>query len=380
MRDSVIENSSLGNSYWINISGFIMVLAVILLSASHTASAQQSLLLDDYPAQYIVREGDSLNDVASQFLRDPQRWSEIWQADKYLDNADLLYPGDVIRISSIAGKLTVITQRGGRELEKLRPQMRVMGNNNAMPTLPLSSIETLLSKNTIISQQHLDSAAYIVANQDDKLTVGMGDEIFVQGLSNSAPNILSIYREIDEFVSTNPEESEPRVLGLQMEYIGKAQLLNWQSDNVSKMRIIQSRREIKVGDRLLTVKSDELPELIIPTEPASKLVGEILSFDGRQSMASSLDTVVIELGEKQGLHRGDILSISRGGASLVDRIGLEELDFRARMAAIFNGQRLQLPGQEIGTVLVYRIFEEVSYGLILSLTEPAKLDYRLVSP
>ena len=47
---------------------------------------------------------------------------------------------------------------------------------------------------------------------------------------------------------------------------------------------------------------------------------------------------------------------------------------------MFNQKQLQLPGKYIGTLLVYKIFEQLSYALILSSLEPAQLYNQLVSP
>ena len=64
----------------------------------------------------------------------------------------------------------------------------------------------------------------------------------------------------------------------------------------------------------------------------------------------------------------------------MDEVERGQLSFRQRIATIFNQEQLQLPGKVIGTVLVYKIFEQLSYALILSSLEPAQLHNQVVNP
>lgn len=48
---------------------------VFLLSP--IASGQGSLLREDYPESYTVAPGDTLWNIASQFLQDPERWPDV---------------------------------------------------------------------------------------------------------------------------------------------------------------------------------------------------------------------------------------------------------------------------------------------------------------
>ncbi|MDP6413699.1 MAG: LysM peptidoglycan-binding domain-containing protein [Gammaproteobacteria bacterium] len=51
--------------------------ALAVLISLSGAQAQVSLLLGEYPESYTVADGDTLWNIASQFLQDPERWPEI---------------------------------------------------------------------------------------------------------------------------------------------------------------------------------------------------------------------------------------------------------------------------------------------------------------
>jgi len=58
----------------------------IILAVSAVAPIAQSqpqnvsnLLLDYYPDSYTVNDSDTLWNIASQFLQNPERWPDLWQ-------------------------------------------------------------------------------------------------------------------------------------------------------------------------------------------------------------------------------------------------------------------------------------------------------------
>lgn len=113
--------------------------------------AQGGLLRTDRPDSYTVRDGDSLWTIAGQFLQDPERWPDVWRPDPYLDNADFIYPGDMLRIGYVDGAPRVLVQRGDRSETRLGPVMREEALSSAIPAIPLESIENSFTRNRIIN-------------------------------------------------------------------------------------------------------------------------------------------------------------------------------------------------------------------------------------
>ena len=340
--------------------------------------AQGSLLLADYPDEYIVKDTDTLWDIASQFLQDPQRWPEIWQPDPFIDNSELIYPGDLLSMSSANGNSRLLLKRGGRDVVNLQPQIREVSLSSAIPAIPLEAIENSFTRNRIVDPELYENAPYIVANLGDNLTIGTGDEVYVRGTWPAGATSFEIYREGRLFTGKSSKD----ILGLEVEYLGFATISNQESSDIRRMLVNNSSREIRVGDRLLIREEARIDATIFPTEPAEDLVGQIISFQGVETMASQLDTVVIDLGKTDNLAIGDILSIQHESTTMVDLVEREKMSFSERMKGVFSRDKntIELPGKEIGTLLVYRTFENLSYAVILSSTEPAQLFNRVASP
>ena len=355
----------------------LLLYMVCLLPLSSGQAQQSSMLLPQYPDTYVVQQDDTLWTIASQFLNDPARWEEIWQPDPYLDNADRIYPGDELSINFVGGSPRVMVKRGGREVQSLAPQVRSEPLSSSIPAIPLESIENSFTRNRIISQELYDAAPYIVQNLGDNLAIGTGDEVFARGEWPQGTTLFEVYRPSREYFD---EEDDDILLGLEVEYLGFASIVETPREDLRRLVINNSSKEIRVGDRLLVREQSRIGATIYPTEPDNEVEGRIISLQNNEAMASQLDTVVVNLGTDDSLKIGDVLAVREEDDRIVDRVERERMGFRERMRAIFSGQRLNLPGDDVGTLLVYRTFEQFSYAVILSSLRPIELDNRVTDP
>jgi hypothetical protein len=340
------------------------------------ASGQTTLLRLDYPEAYTVQEGDTLWAIAGQFLTDPARWPEVWQPDPYLDNSELIYPGDTLSINFVGGSPRIAVQRGNREVVDLGPQVRAEPLSSSIPAIPLEAIESSFTRNRIVSQQEYEAAPYIVAILGDNLAIGTGDEIYARG--NWPPWATTF--EIYTLGRTYGERRDDVEQGLEMEYLGFATITAEEGPELRRLMINNSGREIRVGNRLLLREQSRIDSTIFPTEPVNQVSGEIIAFLGNEALASQLDTVVINLGEEDELVVGDVLVVQQAGTRIVDDVERERMGFGERMRTLFNRASLDLPGNEVGTILVYKTFDDFSYAVVLSSTEPLQLANQVSNP
>lgn len=361
--------------------GFTKGLLKIVLSASALLAlpalyGQTALLRSDYPASYIVQDSDTLWEIAGHFLQDPQQWDEIWQPDVYLDNPDLIYPGDILKISLVGGSPRILLQRGDRDTVSLGPEIREEPLLSAIPAIPLESIENSFTRNRITTQEAYASAPYIVSNVTSNLIIGTGDEVYARGQWPEGTSSFEIYREGRIYM----DDEDELPLGVELEYLGFTTITADVGPDLKRILINNSSKEIKVGDRLLVREETRLGATIYPSEPEQQMNGVIVAFLSAESLASQLDTVVIDLGTDDSLEVGNILSIQGEGPYVVDETERERMTFRERVGSSLNPAQLQLPGKEVGTLLVYKTFEQLSYALILNSLEPTHLNDKVVNP
>lgn len=353
---------------------FLCLMAGPLTTA---AFAQSSLLRQDYPSSYTVQESDTLWEIASQFLQDPERWQEVWQPDPYLDNADMIYPGDILSINLVRGSPRIAIKRGNREVANMGPQIREQTLQSAIPAIPLEAIESSFTRNRIIDQALFDSAPYIVQNIGDNLAIATGDEVYARGEWPAGTTSFEVYRPSREYSHDNEDEA---VSSIEVEYLGFATITQTEGDGLRRLLINNSGKEIRVGDRLLTREVERIGATIFPTEPVAEVEGRVLSILNTEAMGSQLDTVVINLGLDDRLAVGDVLAVRKEDDSLVDGVERDQMTFRERMMSVFSRDRVTVPGSDIGTLLVYKTFDRFSYALILSSREPIALNHRVTNP
>jgi len=50
---------------------------------------------------YTIKQGDTLWEISSKFLKDPFLWPKLWQRNPYITNPHWIYPGQPIRLSPV---------------------------------------------------------------------------------------------------------------------------------------------------------------------------------------------------------------------------------------------------------------------------------------
>ena len=169
-------------------------------------------------------------------------------------------------------------------------------------------------------------------------------------------------------------------MGVELEYLGFASIVEVESADIRRVLINNSAKEVRVGDRLLVREEAEIGATIFPTEPVREIEGRIIALVSSERLASQLDSVLINLGSRDSVEVGDVFAVSKEDAITVDEIERDRMSLRDRMRVIMNRKSLTLPGGELGTLLVYRTFETMSYAVLLSSLEPISVNARVISP
>jgi hypothetical protein len=329
------------------------------------------------PERYTVKEGDTLWAIAGMYLEDPWLWPEIWAANPGIDNPHLIYPGDVLTLVYVDGKPQLRLERGGQAGAvvasgssayensggrniKLSPSIKVTAHEEAIPAIPLDIVNTFLSRTRIVQPGELDAAPYVLSSHDGKLLSGKGDDFHVRGTLVGEVDFFGIYRKGDPYVDTETGE----VLGIQAEDVGSAQLKFLESD-ISTFQATRSEGEIRVGDRLLPQEERRLDPTFFPTAPRSDIRGRIIDVEGGVNQVGTLNVVAINRGEREGLEIGNVLAIYKKGEVIRDRV---------------SGELVALPATRAGLLMVFRTFEKMSFGLVLTAGSPLAVEDEVRSP
>nr|WP_043739990.1 LysM peptidoglycan-binding domain-containing protein [Thioalkalivibrio nitratireducens] len=315
------------------------------------------------PERYVVRDGDTLWSVANTFLRDPWHWPEIGPANPQRPNPHLIYPGDVLSIHHVDSERRVTVDGGTSVLpvERLSPQIRVEALDDD-ETLPISTLQPFMFRPRVVDEETLDRAPYIVAAQDERVIYGPGDRVYVR----DAPDVerYDLYHVVRrDRMLTDPDTGEE--LGVATLPIGEAKIVR--GGEIATALLRSGEREAIRGDRLLPFDGE--PDLLFDIDrPPPGLEGSVILLFDAITQTGSLQAVVINRGERDGVRNGQVFAAWEAGRTARDPVS------RNRNVLI------ELPEEEIGTMMVFRTFDKVAYALVLHSTRPIREGYKVRHP
>ena len=256
---------------------------------------------------------------------------------------------------------------------RLSPRVRsqVLANG-AIAAVPLQLIGPFLNAAVVLNTDELAAAPRVVATQEGRVMVTRGETGYVRGDLGGA-NEFRLFRE--SVALTDPETNQ--TLGHEARFLGTAEYTRPAGSATpagakeavpvpATIVVTSARQEIGVGDRLSAVPQREFVAYM-PHPPASAIGGRIVSIYGDAMSAGQNQIVAINRGSRDGVERGHVLALWSDGAMGVDRT---------------DGQRtrIKLPDERVGTLFVFRVFDRVSYALIVSSTNPVRRGDRFSQP
>ncbi|MCC5886665.1 MAG: LysM peptidoglycan-binding domain-containing protein [Gammaproteobacteria bacterium] len=333
---------------------------MVLLLATLLPAAPEAQVREDQPGVYVVQQGDTLWDIARVFLDEPWRWPDLWRVNPEIENPHLIYPGDVVRLRWIDGEPGLVLERGEPsrtmravpgDVTRLQPRIRYEPLVSAIPSINLEAVGPFLSSNRVVRPRQLENAPYVVQGDSGRLLTGAGDRMYVRGRDlGEVGDAYSVVRRATNLI--DPDSGE--LLGLEAEEIGAARTISLAGD-IATMTVTSSREDIRIGDRILPMEARALDPTFFPSAPTNTVSGRILKVLGGVSQVGSLSVVVLNIGQREGLEVGNVLSIHQQGALVRDRE---------------RNEQIRLPSEEAGLLMVFRVFERVAYGIVLEARRP----------
>ncbi|MGA0805857.1 MAG: hypothetical protein ACO3PV_04985 [Pseudohongiellaceae bacterium] len=245
-----------------------------------------------------------------------------------------------------------------------------------IPAIPLNRISALFSNDSVIPEQEIATAPYLLAEADGHALIGQGDEVFARGAWSSKVLVYDIVRRGRDLA--DPDTGA--LIGVEVLTLGTAELSSVHGDRAT-MRVTDSHLEIKPGDRLIPRQTTVIESGYIPQPPDFEVNAAIVSIGAGREIGGLYDSLIINAGERQGVQPGQLLAVREPPEVVRDTHG--ELGGWQRLRSVFGrnvGDRLEFPGATVATVLVYRVFEDSSMALVLKSDDTIRLNDRVVTP
>lgn len=333
------------------------------------------------PKTYVVKKGDTLWDISGIFLNQPWLWPKLWRLNPNINNPHLIYPGDELRlVFDEQGQPMLV--RGKPEL-KWSPQVRMtLKDQKPVNALPLSVIAPYLNYNTFLTEEKIETLPYVLgSNLGFKSSID-GFKVYVND-DLALGRAYGVYHVGDEIFDPITEES----LGFNVILVGAGKVIrngNMADDVPSTLYVDDVKKEIHSGALVLPINENQLlPAVFEMKAAAAGTKGMVIGSALKVREFAKLDVVILNLGKKDGVTSGDVLSVERVGPSILDTndgpVYAKDASVWSRLAS-FDESDYKMPAEHIGKMMVFKVHDEVSLALILSSSQSILLNDSVVAP
>lgn len=331
------------------------IISLICFLLPVMANADVVQIRPDAPDQHVVVKGDTLWGISTMFFNDPWKWPSIWNINRdTIKDPHWIYPGDVVFLDRNTGSLSFNTPSSASSqndgTDKYSPRVRYgLSQHDAIASIPYKDLKAFLSQPLVVEEDALSTAPKLVALQEGRVILGDNQQGYVSGLPSDQGSKWQAYRPGKIFV--DPETGEN--LGREAIYLGDVEAT--QFGDVSIVLATKTKLEINKGDRLAK-SNPEAADNFLPRPPSKPIDARIISIYGGVAQAGQNTVVTLNKGERDGLESGNVLALFSKGITVKQ-----------------DGDSYKLPDERYGLIFVFRVFNKVSYGLVMQTKLPAQL-------
>lgn len=388
-----------------------MTAALTLLLCSPAMAVQ---LRSGHPNEVIVTRGDTLWDISGRFLQHPWEWPKLWKRNPSIKNPDLIYPGDRLSLSWVNGQPRLVRNQGRRK-------------GSPIGIISLRELRTFLSRPYLLDDAAIENSGYIIGFREGTLIAGPGERAYARHLGSYGyddtykasstttwkapqgytppprtdgrlPDGFKIVKgsksreEIYTPAATHYDIVRPgalyrdfetgEVLGRVALFIGTAELIR--DADPATIMITSATKEVVQGDRLIPSATGKVSKNLYfhPGVPGQQVDGHIIDVPDGVNAAGQYNVIAIDRGAADGLEQGDVLLVNTNQRQVTDRF-----DSRTYHESGFPMDRqswgnptVVLPEESAGKIIIFRVFNRVSFGLIANATRSIKTGYPVHSP
>ena len=347
--------------------------AVIAVASSGAAQAAECAFRPNAPDQHKVVRGDTLWDISGKFLEHPWCWPQVWGMNREeIANPHWIYPGQIVYFDRKTGRLSLSKpgDGAGDGTDRLSPRMRTEGvGADAISSIPSGVIEPFLTMPLIVDDKQLDSAPRIAAHEDGHVYLGKGDKVYVRGALGGASS-FQVFRP----GTALKDPDTGKVIAWEAVYLGSVSLQTAARPGVDvhTFTVSSSVQEMGVGDRLVAAPPTPLRNYV-PHQPARATRARVLGIYSGVTYAGQNQVISVNRGTLDGLDVGAVLQLYHFGQTIADP--------GVKKGFLGMGKSMiKLPDEQIGSLFIFRVFKNVSYGLIMQTTQPVQTGDVAASP
>lgn len=358
------------------IKQLVFLIIVVMIQLYPYVSLYAEETNKDLPEAYIIKKGDTLWGVSEKFFKNPFTWPDVWQKNDYINNPDLIYPGNKLLLRKIMPPaLPKQKEKKPIEAKVTTPRKKIIAKSVAPPKpkkIPITDVSIFRSAGFIVKKDF--SIGNIIGSQKDHTILGYGDLIY----TNIGPDKNSIigkkftiYREVKEVIHPVTQKE----MGSLIKVLGVLEIKQLYKNN-SLALIVESYEDIAKKDFITDYVELEIPMIDPSIKPPEKRIqGYIIETKNTTEIVASGDIVYLDIGNNKGAAIGDTF--------VVYYLKEDKPNFFSKMGfPAFKKEGFQYPKKIMGELKIISKKDETSTALVtkayLELSIGEKVEYKLV--
>ena len=237
--------------------------------------------------------------------------------------------------------------------------------NNSVPVIPLAHIQQWLERTSVLPADAIANTPYILGTADNRVLAGKGQSVYVRGKGLENGQRYGVFREGEPYVVLD-EKGKKQVLGIELTQVASGVAIRNENDITTVELTDSYNGEVRRGDRVMAEQDAMLPTLFYPTDAGQvKDGGKIIRVMGSIGTAAKNGVVTVDRGTADGIEIGQVFSTYQDGETVRDPKTKETV---------------KLPGQYVGSVMIFKSFDRISYAYVLESELPIKIGSNIKPP
>lgn len=359
----------------------ILLLIICVILPLGSAFADQLTLQNNAPKTYVVKKGDTLWDISAVFLKQPWLWPKLWRLNPEINNPHLIYPGDELRL--------VFDEQGQPMLVKGKPELKwspkirkKLRDQSPVSIVSLSEIAPYIRYENLFSQQQIDELPYVLGNNEGQKSSLNSFKLYINS-DLVVGNTYGIYYKGEEIIDPQSQ----KLIGYYAKFVGTGKAIKTgdMANKVPATLYVESvKQEVRSGALIMPVNDGQLLPAYYTMQSADPSIsGKIIKSASGNREFAKFDVVMINKGQQDGVRLGDILTINRQSPSIIESSeGPVYTKDASRWNRFTNSEDsdYKMPVETIGNIMIFKIYERVSMGLILTTQKPVRLQDTVTAP
>jgi hypothetical protein len=315
-----------------------LILAVVFLGGM--ALAQELPEPKGGVTIYVIRPGDSLSKVSKRFFNNPLLWPRLWELNPYIDNPNLIYPGDVLSLKPAPPKVPTLP------VVKITPEVKVKTVKAIEPPPPVFFYSRAGGEGFILPDEW-EHMGTIISSEPPKILLDKGDIVYANVGSDDG---VQPGDKFTIFRSSKPvlHPLTGRRVGYKVAILGEIEILEVLGKKMSSAKITYSYREITRGARIRPL--EPFVKEVVLKKGVQETHGYVVATLNNIELSGRGDIVYIDVGQEEGIVPGNTFSIYKLPRRAFDPDA---------------GGEVVIPGALLGKLVVLNVQKEAATGIII---------------